>query len=379
MPASNRPAAASGRRRAAGWRSGSSRLANSGRTPTCCPRCAAAGVEFLNIAGSVLSTVASAAAITNVGFAFSRLRSGLARHGRRPRHVSSARRSRRPGTSLSQRRRTTAFGRSRRAPSRSRRPRISRAIGSACRSRRSSRRCSSHSAPIRPRSTSTNSTRRCRRISSTARRTASSPSRPASSTRCRNTSRETNHIWDPFWLIGNRRAFNPAGEYPSDRPDANSIAPPIEQRADSANLDTSLKDELIKKGLTFEAADQARVPRGALTKAGFYKEWRDKFGAETWAALEAVVGAAVMTRGEHGHGRLTVDAACARSFHGRAVQGGAMAALAGRGPGAIWSWSPKSSSCSSESSRARYSTSRSCGRTNSPPSCSSGWRCSARR
>src|SRR6478735_1900029 len=29
------------------------------------------GIEFLNIAGSVLSTVASAAAITNVGFAFS--------------------------------------------------------------------------------------------------------------------------------------------------------------------------------------------------------------------------------------------------------------------------------------------------------------------
>jgi len=50
-----------------------------------------------------------------------------------------------------------------------------------------------------------------------------------------------------------------------------------------------LKDELIKTGLVFETVDQAAF-RSALTKAGFYKEWRDKFGAEAWAALEAVVG-----------------------------------------------------------------------------------------
>ncbi|MGB9052911.1 MAG: TRAP transporter substrate-binding protein, partial [Pseudolabrys sp.] len=63
----------------------------------------------------------------------------------------------------------------------------------------------------------------------------------------------------------------------------------IEQRADSARLNTTLKDELIKKGLAFESADRPAF-RAALTQAGFYKEWRDKFGAETWAALEAVVG-----------------------------------------------------------------------------------------
>ena len=46
---------------------------------------------------------------------------------------------------------------------------------------------------------------------------------------------------------------------------------------------------MIKKGLAFASADRTAF-RAALTQAGFYKEWRDKFGAETWAALEAVVG-----------------------------------------------------------------------------------------
>ena len=46
---------------------------------------------------------------------------------------------------------------------------------------------------------------------------------------------------------------------------------------------------MAKKGLVFESVDQAPF-RAALAKAGFYKEWRDKFGAEGWAALEAVVG-----------------------------------------------------------------------------------------
>jgi TRAP-type transport system periplasmic protein len=100
---------------------------------------------------------------------------------------------------------------------------------------------------------------------------------------------ETNHIWDPFWLIANRRIF---ASMPEDlrqvvRTEFDRAA--MEQRADNARLDRSLKDELTKKGLAFESVDQGAF-RAALTQAGFYKEWRDKFGAEAWAALEGVVG-----------------------------------------------------------------------------------------
>jgi len=100
---------------------------------------------------------------------------------------------------------------------------------------------------------------------------------------------ETNHIWDPFWLIGNRRAFASLPENTRETVRNEFDRASTEQRADSMRLNTSLKDELLKKGLIFERADQAGF-RAALTKAGFYKEWRDKFGVETWAALEAAVG-----------------------------------------------------------------------------------------
>jgi TRAP-type C4-dicarboxylate transport system substrate-binding protein len=100
---------------------------------------------------------------------------------------------------------------------------------------------------------------------------------------------ETNHIWDPFWLIGNRRAITNLPENIREIVRNEFDRASIEQRADSARLNTTLKDELIKKGLAFENADRPAF-RAALTQAGFYKEWRDKFGAETWAALEAVVG-----------------------------------------------------------------------------------------
>ncbi|WP_426413415.1 TRAP transporter substrate-binding protein [Bradyrhizobium ganzhouense] len=100
---------------------------------------------------------------------------------------------------------------------------------------------------------------------------------------------ETNHIWDPFWLLGNRRAFT---RLPSDiqevvRREFDRAA--LEQRADVTRLNASLKDELTAKGLTFVTPER-KAFRQALSKAGFYKDWREKFGAENWAALEAVVG-----------------------------------------------------------------------------------------
>jgi len=63
----------------------------------------------------------------------------------------------------------------------------------------------------------------------------------------------------------------------------------MEQRADVDHLNATLKDQLSKKGIIFETANRESF-RKALSDAGFYKEWRDKFGAAPWAALEATVG-----------------------------------------------------------------------------------------
>lgn len=99
----------------------------------------------------------------------------------------------------------------------------------------------------------------------------------------------TNHIWDPFWLLGNRRAI---GRLPEDiqaivRREFDRAA--IEQREDVARLNATLREQLTAKGLTFVEVDKAPF-RAALVKAGFYTDWRQKFGPELWSALEAATG-----------------------------------------------------------------------------------------
>lgn len=100
---------------------------------------------------------------------------------------------------------------------------------------------------------------------------------------------ETNHIWDPFWLLGNRRAFGALPDNLKEIVRREFDRASMEQRADVDRLDATLKEQLVAKGLKFESVDRAGF-RAALAQAGFYKEWRTKFGAENWTVLESVVG-----------------------------------------------------------------------------------------
>lgn len=50
-----------------------------------------------------------------------------------------------------------------------------------------------------------------------------------------------------------------------------------------------LKADLAAKGLVFNDVEPAPF-RETLTKSGFYKEWRAKFGEEAWAILEETTG-----------------------------------------------------------------------------------------
>ena len=100
---------------------------------------------------------------------------------------------------------------------------------------------------------------------------------------------ETNHIWDAFCVLANRRSL---GRLPNDlaemvqREFAQSVH---DQRADEQRLDASLKNKLQGEGMTFVAADKA-VFQAALRKTSFYPDWKAKFGDEGWSALQAVSG-----------------------------------------------------------------------------------------
>lgn len=100
---------------------------------------------------------------------------------------------------------------------------------------------------------------------------------------------ETNHIWDPFWLLGNRRSFGALPDNLKEIVKREFDRASMEERADVEKLNASLKSKLAAKGITFAAADHAAF-RQALASVGFYKEWKGKFGEEPWAALEAAVG-----------------------------------------------------------------------------------------
>jgi TRAP-type C4-dicarboxylate transport system substrate-binding protein len=59
----------------------------------------------------------------------------------------------------------------------------------------------------------------------------------------------------------------------------------LDQRADLADLYTSLRPDLEAKGMVFNEGDKARF-RERLAEVGFYKEWRGRYGDAAWAMLE---------------------------------------------------------------------------------------------
>jgi len=99
----------------------------------------------------------------------------------------------------------------------------------------------------------------------------------------------TNHMWDGFWFLANRRAWDalPADARPIVEAEFNASA--LAERDDVAKLNATLQGSLKGHGMEFIDTDPAAF-RAALKQAGFYSEWRGKFGPEAWGALEAAVG-----------------------------------------------------------------------------------------
>lgn len=99
----------------------------------------------------------------------------------------------------------------------------------------------------------------------------------------------TSHMWDGFWMLGNKRSFA------SLPPDAQAIVQrelnksALEERADIAKLNDTVAAELKSKGLEFVEADKPAF-RQALKTAGFYEEWKKKYGDTAWGILESEVG-----------------------------------------------------------------------------------------
>lgn len=99
----------------------------------------------------------------------------------------------------------------------------------------------------------------------------------------------TSHMWDGFWMLGNKRSFSalPADAQTIIAREMNKSA--LEERADIATLNGSVAEDLKSKGLEFVEVDKPAF-REALKTAGFYADWKTKYGNEAWAILESEVG-----------------------------------------------------------------------------------------
>ncbi|MDB5549762.1 MAG: dicarboxylate transporter, DctP subunit [Tardiphaga sp.] len=99
----------------------------------------------------------------------------------------------------------------------------------------------------------------------------------------------TNHMWDGFWFLANRRAWE---KIPADVRDIvakNINAAAMKERGDTAALNATVRQDLSAKGLVFNQPEVTPF-REKLRSAGFYSEWKGKYGEQAWALLEKSVG-----------------------------------------------------------------------------------------
>jgi tripartite ATP-independent transporter DctP family solute receptor len=99
----------------------------------------------------------------------------------------------------------------------------------------------------------------------------------------------SNHVWDAYWILGNRRAFE---RLPKDiqeivRRELDKAA--SDERADIASFSVQARNDLAGKGLQIIDPDKDSF-KDALAKANFYKDMRAKFGEEAWTLLQNSIG-----------------------------------------------------------------------------------------
>ena len=99
----------------------------------------------------------------------------------------------------------------------------------------------------------------------------------------------TNHMWDGFWFLANRRAWEALPDDVRGIVAKHINTAGLKERDDVAKLNATLQQDLAAKGLAFNRPDPAPF-RNKLRAAGFYTEWKGKYGDEAWSLLERSVG-----------------------------------------------------------------------------------------
>jgi tripartite ATP-independent transporter DctP family solute receptor len=98
----------------------------------------------------------------------------------------------------------------------------------------------------------------------------------------------TNHMWDGFWLLANRRTLDALPASVRDVVVKNVNEAALQQRGDIEKLNDELKSKL---GKILELIDvDPALFRQKLQASTFYSDWKGRFGPEAWALLESFCG-----------------------------------------------------------------------------------------
>lgn len=99
----------------------------------------------------------------------------------------------------------------------------------------------------------------------------------------------TNHMWDGLLSLINGKAWRALPSNLQGILADNLNGASLQARADLARLNNTAADDLKRSGLIFNDTDPSAF-RGVLSKSGYYRQWKETFGPETWAVLEKYSG-----------------------------------------------------------------------------------------
>jgi TRAP-type transport system periplasmic protein len=99
----------------------------------------------------------------------------------------------------------------------------------------------------------------------------------------------TGHIWDGHYIFTNGKKWTAMPEEVRAAITKGLTEAALKEREDIQRLNDELVASMTKAGVTFNTPDKKPF-RDVLKTAGFYADWKGKFGAEPWALLEKYTG-----------------------------------------------------------------------------------------
>lgn len=99
----------------------------------------------------------------------------------------------------------------------------------------------------------------------------------------------TYHSWDAYWMLANAAMWKGLPDKLRDIVEHEIDRAAQEERDDLARMDPHMRGDLAGAGMKFNAVDRGAFQE-LLRKAGFYADWRGKFGETAWRLLEEHAG-----------------------------------------------------------------------------------------